>query len=269
MILNWLRPLAPLLQPIGFIWLIVTVSLIVFLYRKHWGSAALTFFLSAGIYIIGATSIPIDLLVSLEAPYATNRIANLPKCDAIVMLGGVMNPSRNDTFGFNLGSTADRVLTAAELWRKRRAPIVVLGGGEASLDPSTSFSEGKLLERWMNIERVPTNAIIPLNPSLTTYDEALQVKTLLTQRKWNQVLLVTSAAHMRRAEALFVQMRIPVVPAPCDFVGHCARENPNKNFLPQNEGFYIMGLYLHELVGWYIYRAQGIVGEEPPVAAKG
>ena len=269
MIWNWLRSLAPLLQPVGFLWLIVTVGLIFCLYRKHWGSAGLTCFLSLSIYLIGATSLPVDLLCSLESPYATNRITNLPKADAIVMLGGVLRTSKNDTFGFNLGSAADRVLTAAELWRERRAPILVLGGGEASLSPAQSFGEGKLLERWLGVEQVPAGAIISLKPSLTTVEAAQQVRDLVNQHKWQRVLLVTSAAHMRRAEALFVQMKIPVVPVPCDFEGLTARENETSNWLPRYDGFVLLSRYLHEFVGWYVYRAQGLVGAEPPGPAKG
>ncbi len=269
MSLQWLRPLAPLLQPVGFLWMVITLSLIFSLYRKHWGTAALTCFLSLAIYIVGATSLPVDLLSSLEAPYATNRITNVPKADAIVMLGGVLNHSKNDTFGFNLGSNADRVLTAAELWRERRAPILILGGGEASLDSTKSFGEGKLVERWLAVEQVPTSAIISLKPSLTTVEEAQQVRDLVTHYKWQRVLLVTSASHMRRAEALFVQMKIPVVPVPCDFEGLTARENESLSWIPRQNGFFLMSLYLHEFVGWYVYRAQGLVGAEPPEAAKG
>lgn len=269
MLWNWSRSLAPLVQPVGFLWLIISLACVVAVFRKRWGMATLTFVLNSLIYIIGATSIPIDLLASLESPYATNRITSLPRSDAIVMLGGVLTPSRSDAFGFNLGPAADRILTAAELWRERRAPVLVLGGSEGSLERNASFGEGKLLEHWLGLQGIPTNAIICLSPSLNTHEEAEKVRVLAVERKWQRVLLVTSAFHMRRAEALFVQMKIPVTPAPCDFEGLSARDRGLQTWIPRYEGFHLMSLFAHEFIGWHVYRAQGLVGSEPPAPAKG
>ncbi len=269
MIWSWSHQLEALLYPIGAIWLLLTVCFAVFLGRKRWGPATLTFVLSCVMYTIGATKIPADWVASLEQPYATNNLSILPRADAVVMLGGVLNSSKHDFMGFNFGQSADRAAMAFELMRQRRAPLLVLGGGGAALSSSGVVSEGRLLEKWFVSLGLSTNSMISMEPSENTHDEALKVSELVSKKGWQRIILVTSASHMGRAEATFTTLGIKVTPVACDFEGSSFKERRNEVWFPTYEGFYLTSLYLHEIVGWQVYKYRGWIKQEKPTVAKG
>lgn len=269
MIWSWSRQLEALLYPIGAIWLLVTLCFAVFLGRKRWGPATLTFALSCIIYTLGATKLPGEWLARLEQPYTTNNLSILPRADAVVMLGGVLNSSRKDFMGFNFGPAADRAVMAFELMRQHRAPMLVLGGGGATYSSSGLLSEGTLLEKWFSTLGLSTNSVISLEASENTHDEALKVKDLAAKRGWQRVILLTSASHMGRAEATFTTLGIKVTPVACDFEGNSFKERRNEVWFPTYEGFYLTSLYLHEIVGWQVYKYRGWIKQEKPTVAKG
>lgn len=269
MIWSWSRQLEALLYPIGAIWLLVTICFAVFLARKRWGPATLTFAISCLMYTIGATKIPADWLASLERPYSTNNLSILPRAEAVVMLGGLLHSSSKDLMGFNLSASADRAVMAVELMRQKRAPLLVLGGAGSSASIAGVVSEGKLLEKWFSTLGISTNSIIPLDPSSNTHDEALKVKELAVKRGWQRVILVTSASHMARAEATFTTLGIKVSPIACDFEGISFSERREEVWFPTYEGFYLTSLYIHELIGWHIYKYRGWITQEKPTVAKG
>ena len=93
-----------------------------------------------------------------------------------------------------------------------------------------------------------------------THDEALRFKELSAQRGWHKVILVTSALHVPRAVAVFAAQGIAVVPVACDFqtYGVPSTQGDFSPF-PRQGRFYLLSLYLHEKIGWWVYRARGWV----------
>lgn len=78
-----------------------------------------------------------------------------------------------------------------------------------------------------------------------------------------RILLVTSAYHLRRAEAVFRKAGMDVIPVACDFVAGLAEleSKPLFNPIPRPGGFDKMQLYMHEVIGWWVYRWRGWVGK--------
>jgi len=107
----------------------------------------------------------------------------LEKSDAIIVLS-------DDNF------YADRVTRAAELYRQNLAPVVVASG--VRLRPYAGISElmsHDLLERG-----VPRDHILAFPQDAdNTREEALALKTLVAQKNWKSVIIVTSNYHTRRA----------------------------------------------------------------------
>ena len=175
------------------------------------------------------------------------------------MLGGSSRTSENDLCGFDLQSNGDRVLTALGLMRLNKARALVLGGGTHHAARGR-VPEGEVLERWLTNWNLVSAPMFNLGLRADTHDEAVHFQSLAKQHGWRTCLLVTSAWHMKRAEAIFTKLEIQVTPVACDFevVGIPHRAG-NLKLVPGLKGFSLLGLYLHEAVGWVVYRIRGWV----------
>lgn len=258
--------LEPLLHPIGILWLLHFLAAVFMARHRKWREAIFCASLTAAIWVVGSTRLPAQLLACLERPYAKRDFQQLPHCDAVVMLGGTLNASSGDLFGFDLGEPADRIVTAIELFKRNLAGTLILGGGggKSSSRPGGVWSEGEVMKPWLAKLGVSGTNVFPLHNCSNTRDEALEVAALAKERKWQRILLVTSAYHMKRASALFARLGIPFEPAPCDFVGLSTLENQRRfSPFPRSGGFHQLELFLHEWIGWQYYRLRGWVESDP------
>ncbi len=246
-------------SPIGVVWLGL-LGLTGWCLARRRGRIALlpatAFVLLAS---IGNTPLTAHLLARLEQPYVRDSWASVPSADAVVMLGGTHKPSRQDVFGFDLTDAGDRILTAVELVRQRKAPVLVLGSG-GYREGDRTLVGAALVERWLNTWGVPRASILNLGACAHTRDEAARTLALMQERRWQQVILVTSANHLRRAEGVFRKTGVAVIPVGCDFLGHAALEYEARwTLYPRTECFQRLNQCVHEWIGWYYYRLRGWV----------
>lgn len=95
---------------------------------------------------------------------------------------------------------ADRATRAAEIYRQSLAPIVVASG--VRLRPSAGIAE--LMTHDLVERGVPKERIVPFPQDAdNTLEEAEVLKTLVSQRGWKSVIIVTSNYHTRRARYIF------------------------------------------------------------------
>jgi uncharacterized SAM-binding protein YcdF (DUF218 family) len=246
-----------LLEPIGVAWLGLLILTGWLAIKRQPGPALFAGLIVVFMTIVGSTGIPGWLLGSLEKPYAGLHPESLPTADAIVMLGGGAAPSRFEADGVHLTPAGDRLVMAHELFRQRKAPVLLLGGNANKLDGVVRF-EGVIVRDLLTNWGVPDEAIIALGANEDTHDEALKVKALAAEHGWHRVLLVTSANHMRRACGVFRAQGLEVIPAPCNFLTTVATAPPPPGFsVPRYDGFVKVSVWLHEEVGWWIYRYRG------------
>ena len=93
-----------------------------------------------------------------------------------------------------------------------------------------------------------------------TRDEAWRVVPLIKEHAWRSLILVTSAYHMKRAEATFRKLDLPITTVACDFrVVGCSKSTDRFTAFPDLEKLHEMELYLHEVIGFLIYRWRGWV----------
>ena len=251
------RVFIPLIEPIGLLWLAL-ILLAVLLWRKRargfaFAAAALAVFL----YLIGASALPDALLRSLERPYFGVKLEALPTCDAVVLLGGSLDPSPDEVGGLHLTKAADRIITALEVIRLGKAPVLVCGGSGIAMDGAMKI-EADLFKQALTERRVPVPEIISLGLCFDTHDEAARTRALATQRGWRRVLLVTSASHLPRAVATFRGAGLEVVPVPCNFMTRKTPGSwPARTAIPGYYGFEKTSVWLHEKIGWWEYRRRG------------
>jgi len=210
------------------------------------------------IFLIGSTSFVDAMVARAERPQALADIDRLAEADVVVALGGGYYLSENDTFGFSLSDGGSRVLTALELVRRRKAKDLVLGG---SVPLAGKHGVGAtLVQQWVLAWGLTTVAVTYLGLCANTHDEALRFKELSTQRGWRKVILVTSALHMPRSIAVFAAQGITVKPVACDFQAYGVPSvQGDFSPFPRQGRFRVLSRYLHEKIGWWVYRARGWV----------
>ena len=212
-----------------------------------------------GLLIVAVPALPLvadTLQYQLERVHPPVAAADLPQADAIVVLGGGVGapvPPRVDP-DFNAAS--DRIVHAHRLYQAERAPRIVVSGGRlpwADTPPEAHTLRNVLLE-W----GVPESAIWTEPESATTYENAQRTADLLRERDFDRVLLVTSAAHMTRALAVFCTAGVPAVPAPTD---HQVVYGPRSafDFVPRADALSRSTGALREYVGYAVYRLRGWV----------
>ncbi|MDC0319209.1 YdcF family protein [Verrucomicrobia bacterium] len=196
----------------------------------------------------------------MENPYVCENFDELPEADVVVVLGGILSGSSREPTGFNVGSAADRILAGLELIRLGKAEHLIVGGG--SFGPSAKReSEYTVLKPWIESWELVDVPVSHLGILANTYEEADKVASMMEGKKWETVILVTSASHMRRAEAVFRTAGVKVIPVGCDFRGNyynpAASFGESYRFVPQSHQLQKLSLYLHEQIGWVYYRARG------------
>jgi len=254
----FLRSLLRLVAPVGFVWAGLIVIAVLLWRRRQWVPFVLAAMLALLVTIVGGTDFSAWLLLRLEQPWAAFRIEAAPTCDAVVVLGGGAEPSNHETGDVRLTKAGDRIATGLELMRLGRAPALVVGGGLVKMDGAVKV-ESDLIKARLALWHPPAGwELISLGAATDTHDEALRLVPLAKQRRWKRILLVTSASHMQRALATYRAAGIDPVPAPCNFLvaGSAARPGFGVN-IPGSGGFERMEIWLHEVVGWEIYRRRG------------
>src|ERR1035437_7776497 len=256
--------LTPLTQPLGAIWLLMALGVLWLLLRRQWRSAIWLGIPTVLLFFIGSTPVAETLVAAEERPWAS--VLRLPSSDppasvAVLVLGGGYYVSDRDPYGFALCDGGSRVLTALELLRTEKASALVLGGS-LPVPARPDVTAPSLLESWIAAWGLARTAgvVTNLGICMNTHDEAVQFRKLEEAYHWRKVLLVTSALHMPRSVALFKKLGIEVEPVACDFkVYGVPGARLSLSPFPRQSRFQVLGLYLHEKIGWWVYRLKGWV----------
>ena len=252
---------APLAEPVGAVWLLMSSLAIWLLCRRQWRCAILLGCPTILLFILGSTSVAEMLVAAEEKPWIdaaiTATLDNAP-ADAVVALGGGQHLSRHDPLGFAMGGGGSRVLTAVELVRRGKARTLVLGGSWPT-PANLGQPAMRRLQDWVNSWGLVRGAVTNLGICHNTHDEGVAFGKLAHRHGWLEVILVTSALHMRRSMALFQYQGITVKPIAADFqVQGVSQDLPFSPF-PRQHRFYLLTLYMHEKIGWWVYRLRGWV----------
>ena len=257
--ISYLRSLADFLEPAGFVWLMLSAMVAVLIRRRQWRTLILPGVAWVVLTLTGATGLSHVLLAGLESKWPAVELAAVPECDAIIVLGGGLEPSGQEPAGIHLRGGADRLFTGLKLARMNKGRQIVVGGGSFTT-PTSAESEADAAKQWVETWQMSPIPIQSLGHCLDTHDEAVKVSALAAKHGWRRLILVTSAFHMTRAKAVFEAAGNSVVPVPCNYLSAsmCGRratwvEVPNAGNLSNFEA------WMHEILGWWSYRLMGWV----------
>ena len=215
-----------------------------------------------GLLVLVVPSLPpvADALYgSLEQAHPPIAARALPTADAIVVLGGGVGAPVPPRIDPDFNDASDRIVHAFRLYQADRAPRIVVSGGRLPWadTPPEAFTLRRVLMQW----GVPESAIWTEPESATTYENAQRTADLLRERDFDRVLLVTSAAHMARALAVFCTAGVPAVPAPTD---HRVVQGPGSalGYVPSAAALSRSTGAIREYVGYAVYRLRGWIAPD-------
>jgi len=154
-------------------------------------------------------------------------------------------PSYNDN--------VERLLVSYDLLRTGRAKHVIVSGGYAG--SGDRVNEARVLGRQLEDWGIARDRIVLEPRARNTHENAVESTTLVKQRGYRTLLLVTSAYHMPRALDCFRAVGVHVDALPVDFRAsgsECPRE-----WLPRAGHLETSEAVLRETFGRWVYRVRG------------
>ena len=201
------------------------------------------------------------LIQSVEGNQVKRNAQELPRADAIVVLGGSIQWVTGERGLVPEWGDGDRFFAGLDLMDAGRAPNLVFTGGKVPWDLALK-SEGHVLKQYAERFGVATDNIHVTADVHNTAEEALAVRALLRNspagikaERDSTVILVTSAFHMRRATSLFEQVGLTVIPYAVDFKVPAAKITP-MSFLPSATALSTTDGAMREMLGVLYYKVR-------------
>jgi len=251
------KTLTPLFSPLGLSLLAWLAGLVLYLRGSH-GLARASVVFGIGVVLLFSNPLVGDALIrSLEEDYEAREPERYPTAGAIVVLGGVTKVPLPPRIGIEVSEGFDRLRVGVQLLKERRAPLLILSGGALSALSGSDIPEADRLRGLALEYGVDDRAMLLERASRNTHENAELTGHLLRARGIERIILVTSAAHMRRAEAAFQQLGVEIVPAPTDFQA-VRKPMSVRQLLPGAVALVrstaatkeYLGLLFYKLVGW-------------------
>lgn len=238
-------------MPLGLTFIGFILSLLLKSKKILFGSFAILYFFS-----IGVTA---DFLISyLEKPYKMVPLKKIKNADSIVVLGGyrVLTQNNQEVIEWN---DPDRFFAGVRLYKEGKAKRLIFTDGY-SPDLGTNFSEGFLNRNQAVSLGIPPNAIMITGKANNTFQESQQLRKLFNKNKLlsNEIILITSAYHMKRSKNLFERANFKVLEFPVDFKPkNCSNIKliyKINCLLPQANKLRTSSLMVREIIGRLIYK---------------
>lgn len=154
--------------------------------------------------------------------------------------------------------SASRILEAARLYvdckkNSKRCRVLATGG-----DPqSRGLSEAEAMAQELEGLGIPSLDILTETKSRNTFQNARFSRELLGQSVPDQIVVVTSGPHMRRAKVCFSHFFPNVVAAPADFI------EVRMTARPYAQNIFYVDFAIHEYMGLILHRAYNLLGLLP------
>ncbi|GAA4464462.1 YdcF family protein [Nibrella saemangeumensis] len=248
-----------LLTPAG--WLLGTLLLALFTRnhtRRRWGvGVALVLF-----WVLGNGFLTNELALWWEPePAVLPTDTRAHNQVAVVLTGGIVNGGKRIVPQHPLlAGEADRAGQALYLYKQGLVRKILISGGlgVVMIRPDIVVDEGQSAGEFLRLAGVRPEDILYETKARNTYENALfSAPILREQLQTDRCILVTSANHMRRAEACFRKQGIQVVPYPGNFRGHTRTWSPFSWLFPSEEAFNSAHGLIREFVGMITYKLAG------------
>lgn len=176
---------------------------------------------------------------------------------AVILTGGMINSLYKPTpIRPVLSHEADRAGQALWLYKTGRVQKLIISGGQGNLSFQTpsEVDEGQMIRVFLETGGVPAADILLENESKNTYENAHFSSRVLRQYfRTDRCVLVTSALHMRRAEACFQKQGLSVITWSAAQLSERRAIAPGAYLLPNEKAFHDAHTLIREITGYVMY----------------
>ncbi|HRY99463.1 MAG TPA: YdcF family protein [Bacteroidales bacterium] len=177
--------------------------------------------------------------------------------EAAVVLGGHMVSWDKAHQRYIFRDHTDRVLQAHALYARGQVKRIILSAGPGH-PLRQQEREAAYLSAYLREVGVAAEDILIDTLSRNTRENAVETSRILKENGIEgEVLLVTSASHMRRARACFQETGIPFIPYVTDQLTGERRRDPEHLLVPSLDSLLKWRILTHEIVGMLAYRLMG------------
>ncbi len=259
----FLSKLLPLfVYPLGLTCVLLVFALIFSRYRRLRNAMVIASLVV--LYLASNRWVAYGLAQSLEWQYLPPD--KLPNVQAIVVLGGGTESQQFPRPTVEINAAGDRILYAAQLYRKGIAPVLLLSGGSIDWQDGDGGTPADDMAAILKEIGIPESSLWLQNRSQNTHDDAIFSAEMLKQAEITKIVLVTSAAHMPRSVALFKHQGLEVIPAPVDYtvtrqgwqtLANGGWQAKLISLLPNASSMGLTTNVIKEYLGIFIYHLQG------------
>lgn len=239
----YLHKILPLLaSPLGLVLFFIALGLISRRQLPHW-LALLT---------LTVSSLPIvskPLTSYLERDYTPTAVEPVPAHDTVVVLSGMLRTIANGSeTHYEFKDAVDRILAGVALLNANRAERLILTRGDVPW--SAGVPEGEYLADFVHDLGIEREQVSLTPRAQNTEEEARAVAGMVGPGE--RIILVTSAFHMPRAEAVFVANGVEVTPHAVDFRAGTT-DTTIMDFIPSTGALDDTSKFVREMIGRAYY----------------
>lgn len=201
-----------------------------------------------------------ELFLWWEKP--VTPFASVKNYDIGIVLTGFTNDGQELKDRTYLNQAADRIIHPIRLYKEGKIKKIMICGAEYDMlqDSSKNRKEQRSSKEILLYAGIPETDIIVENNSRNTRENALFAKDILTKQYPNQkYLIITSAFHCKRAEACFRKVGLEVDAFSVDFLSQKRSFYVPFLLMPQEQALAHWGKFIHETVGYVVYKIVGYV----------
>lgn len=242
--------------PVGLVCLLIFLALIAQLLR--WRRVAIANTLM-GFIVLWVSSTPVFarlIYAQLENRYPPIAIEILQRVNVAILLGGSVKPQRPPLLAPDLNDAVDRVWHAAKLFKAGKVERILITGGNLPWK-KVGKPEADLTADILVSFGVPRNALLIENKSRNTYENAHFSRPLWEKERFLTGYLVTSAAHMPRALAVFKMAGYSLEAAATDYQVSYPIAESVLDWLPNEESLALTTNAMKEAIGLLVYKWRG------------
>ncbi|XDD47161.1 YdcF family protein [Leptospira sp. WS39.C2] len=226
------------------------------LFRIKTGKIKFLFFLLClFLYLSSSAFVANAMVTGLEKDYPPVPLEKVPKADVAIVLGGMIQTISAVKVRPELTDSADRITDTIRLYRAGKVKKIIFTGGSGLL-LSDEYREADLAKSLLIDLGVKEEDIILENNSRNTYENAVETKKIIEEKKLQSYILVTSAFHMKRASGCFHKQNLDVFPFPTDFRALNLESGAFELYLPSAGFLELTTLSIKEWVGYFVYHAK-------------
>jgi uncharacterized SAM-binding protein YcdF (DUF218 family) len=197
-----------------------------------------------------------ELLIKWERK-APDDATLLVQYDYGIVLSGMVWYN-SQTRQINFLQSSDRIWQAVRLYKEKRIKKILIAGGSAEFFAKDTV-ESVLLKGFLVKIGIPAEDIITEENSRNTRENAVFTAKLLQNFPHKNLLLITSAMHMPRAELCFRKVGLNCDIYPADQYSGSRRFGIEDLFVPNARTLFNWNAFIHELFGMASYKIAGYI----------